>query len=146
MGLLSNSAILLGKELRAEFRSRELLTTTVVFILMIVVLFSFTFDPTTEESRHFGPGLLWLAFLFAASLMLQPCFVREQNNDTLGALRLSVSDPFAIFLSKLCANTLFLVLTEILLLPIFAVLYNVPLLKVFPQLMLVFLAGSLGLS
>src|SRR6266481_3418518 len=134
MSLLSNTSVLLGKELRTEFRSRELLTTTVVFILMVVVLFSFTFDPTREESRRFGPGLLWLAFLFAASLMLQPGFLREQTNDTLSALRLSVSDPFAIFLSKLCANTLFLLITELLLLPIFAVLYNVPLLGVVPQL------------
>ena len=92
MALLSNTAVLLGKELRTEFRSRELLTTTVVFILTIVVLFSFTFDPSVSESRRFGPGLLWLAFLFAASLMLQPGFLREQNNDTLSALRLSVSD------------------------------------------------------
>src|SRR2546429_4122856 len=146
MSLLSNSAILLGKELRTEFRSRELLTTTIVFILMVVVLFSFTFDPTAEESRRFGPGLLWLAFLFAASLMLQPCFLREQTNDTLSALRLSVADPFAIFLSKLCANTLFLLLTKLLLLPVFAVLYNVPLLPVVPQLTLVLFLGSLGLS
>ena len=146
MSLLANTTILLGKELRTEFRSRELLTTTIVFVLIVIVLFSFNLNPTTEESRHFGPGLLWLAFLFAASLMLQPCFVREQNNDTLSSLRLSVSDPFAIFLSKLCANTLFLLLTELLLLPIFAVLYNVPLLGVFPQLLLVLSLGSLGLS
>ena len=146
MSLLSNTSVLLGKELRTEFRSRELLTTTIVFVLIVIVLFSFNLNPTTEESRHFGPGLLWLAFLFAASLMLQPCFVREQNNDTLSALRLSVTDPFAIFLSKLCANTVFLLLTELLLLPIFAVLYNVPLLEVFPQLMLVLSLGSLGLS
>jgi heme exporter protein B len=146
MNLVSDTAVLLGKELRTEFRSRELLTTTVVFILMVVVLFSFTFDPTTEESRRFGPGLLWLAFLFAASLMLQPCFLREQTNDTLSALRLSVADPFAIFLSKLCANTLFLLLTELLLLPVFAVLYNVPLLPVVPQLVVVLFLGSLGLS
>src|ERR1700687_4672604 len=121
MSLLSNTTVLLGKELRTEFRSRELLTTTVVFILMVVVLFSFTFDPTREESRHFGPGLLWMAFLFAASLMLQPGFLREQTNDTLSALRLSVSDPFAIFLAKLAANTLFLMLTEVLMLPIFSI-------------------------
>jgi heme exporter protein B len=146
MSLLSNTSTLLGKELRTEFRSRELLITTVVFILMVVVLFSFTFDPTREESRRYGPGLLWLAFLFAASLMLQPCFLREQTNDTLSALRLSVSDPFAIFLSKLCANTLFLLVTELLLLPVFSVLYNVPVLAVFPQLSLVLFLGSLGLS
>jgi heme exporter protein B len=131
MTLLSNTAVLLGKELRTEFRSRDLLTTTVVFILMVVVLFSFTFDPSTSESRRFGPGLLWLAFLFAASLMLQPCFLREQNNDTLSALRLSVGDPFAIFFAKLIANTFFLLLTEVLMLPVFAVLYNVHILSVF---------------
>jgi heme exporter protein B len=146
MGLLSSTTALLGKELRTEFRSRELLTTTVVFILMVIVLFSFTFDPTYSESRRFGPGLLWLAFLFAASLMLQPCFLREQNNDTLSALRLSVNDPFAIFLAKLVANTLFLLFTEVLMLPIFAVLYNVPVLRVLGQLLLVFFLGSLGVS
>jgi heme exporter protein B len=146
MALLSNAAVLLSKELRTEFRSRELLTTTVVFILTIVVLFSFTFDPSVTESRRFGPGLLWLAFLFAASLMLQPCFLREQNNDTLSALRLSVSDPFAIFLAKLAANTLFLLFTQVLLLPVFSVLYNVPVLAAFPQLVLVMFMGSLGLS
>src|SRR5713226_2846740 len=146
MSLLSNTAVLLGKELRTEFRSRELLTTTVVFILMVIVLFSFTFDPTSAESRRFGPGLLWLAFLFAASLMLQPCFLREQTNDTLSALRLSVSDPFAIFLSKLAANTLFLLLTELILLPIFSVLYNIPVLPVLGYLVLVLFLGSLGIS
>jgi heme exporter protein B len=146
MSLLSSTTALLGKELRTEFRSRELLTTTVVFILMVIVLFSFTFDPTYNESRRFGPGLLWLAFLFAASLMLQPCFLREQNNDTLSALRLSVSDPFAIFLAKLIANTLFLLFTELLMLPVFAVLYNVPVLRVLGQLLLVFFLGSLGVS
>jgi heme exporter protein B len=146
MSLLANASVLLGKELRTEFRSRELLTTTVVFILMILVLFSYTFDPTSAESRRFGPGLLWLAFLFAASLMLQPCFLREQTNDTLSALRLSVDDPFAIFLAKLTANTLFLLLTELLLLPIFSVLYNVPVLPVLGWLILVLFLGSLGVS
>src|SRR5213596_3366306 len=146
MALLQNAGVLLEKELRAELRSRELVTTTVVFILMVVVLFSFTFDPTSVESRRFGPGMLWLAFLFAASLMLQPCFLREQTNDTLGALRLSVSDPFAIFLAKLAANTLFLLFTQVLLLPVFSILYNVPVLAAFPQLVLVMFMGSLGLS
>src|SRR5476649_2441259 len=146
MTLLSNTSALLGKELRTEFRSRELLTTTVVFVLIVIVLFSFTFDPTSEESRRFGSGLLWLAFLFAASLMLQPCFLREQSNDTLSALRLSMSDPFAIFLAKLVANTLFLLFTELLMLPVFSILYNVPVLRVFGQLVMVFFLGSVGVS
>src|SRR5438094_8969133 len=146
MALLANTTVLLGKELRTEFRSRELLTTTVVFILVVIVLFSFTFDPSVGESRRFGPGLLWLSFLFAASLMLQPCFLREQNNDTLSALRLSVSDPFAIFLAKLAANTLFLLLTELFLLPFFAMMYNVPVAGVLHWLVLAFVLGILVIS
>jgi len=146
MSLFSNTAVLLGKELRTEFRSRELLTTTVVFILVVLILFSFAISPTTEESGEFGPGLLWLAILFAASLMLQPCFLREQNNDTLSSLRLAVGDPFSIFLAKLIANTLFLLLTELIMLPLFAIFYNVPILPEFPWLLLVLFLGSLGIS
>jgi heme exporter protein B len=146
MSLLPNAAVLLGKELRTEFRSRELLTTTVVFILIVLFMFSITFQPTSDESRQIGPGLLWLAFLFAASLMLQHCFLREQHNDTLSALRLSVSDPFAIFLAKLIANTFFLLLTELLLLPIFAMMYNVQIMPVLHWLLLEFFLGSLGTS
>jgi heme exporter protein B len=146
VSLVSNTTALLGKELRTEFRSRELLTTTGVFILVVVVLFSFTFDPSSAESRRFAANLLWLAFLFAASLMLQPCFLREQNNDTLSALRLSVDDPFAIFAAKLAANTLFLLITELVMLPVFAILFNVPVLRVFGQLAMVLFLGSLGIS
>src|SRR5499427_1049276 len=146
MALLSNAAVLLGKEVRTEFRSRELLSTTMVFVLVVVVVFSFTFDPTTTESRRFGPGLLWMAFLFAASLMLQPCFLREQVNDTLGALRLAVEDPFAVFLAKIAANTVFLLFTELVMLPVFAALFNVSFASQLPGVLLTFLLGSLGIS
>jgi heme exporter protein B len=146
MSLFSNTAVLLSKELRTEFRSRELLTTTVVFILVVLILFSFAISPTTGESREFGPGLLWLAILFAASLMLQPCFLREQSNDTLSSLRLAVSDSFSIFLAKLIANTLFLLLTELIMLPFFALFYNLPILPELHWLILVLFLGSLGIS
>src|SRR6516162_3705654 len=141
MGLFSNAAAILGKEVRTEFRSRELLSTTIVFVLIVVVLFSFTFGPTSNEARRFGSGLLWLAFLFAASLMLQPCFLREQTNDTLSALRLSVSDPLAIFLGKGAADRLFLVIAGLLLLAVFAVMYSVPVLSVLHWVVLVFFLG-----
>jgi heme exporter protein B len=146
MSTVRAAAILAAKELRAELRTRELLATTIVFVLVVVVLFSFTFDPSSTESRRFGPGLLWLAFLFAGSLMLQPCFLKEQQNDTLSALRLAPIEPFSIFLGKLAANVLFMFLAEVLLLPIFAVLYNVPVLGVLWQLLLVFLLGSIGIA
>lgn len=146
MSFVHSTATILAKELRTEFRSRELLGTTVVFVLIVLVLFSFTFDPTTSESRRFGPGLLWLAFLFAGSLMLQPSFLREQTNDTLSALRLAPIDPFSILAGKMAANFLFLLLVELLLLPVFAVLYNLAILRVLPQLVLILVLGTIGIT
>lgn len=139
------AAILLAKELRLEFRTRELLTGTVIFVLVVIVLFSFAFDPTAADSRRYGPGLLWIAFLFAGSLMLHPSFAREQANQTLDALRMAPISAFAILLGKMLANFIFLAIAEIVLVPVFAVLYNVPLGGVAGRLALVLALGTLGL-
>ena len=142
--LLRPAMALLAKELRTEFRTRELLATTLVFVLMVLVLFSFTFDPTAAETRRFAPGLLWLALLFAGSLMLHPSFTREQANDTLAALRLAPIEPMAILVAKIAANLCFLLVAELLLLPIFAALYNLSLLPVIGRLAAVLFLGNAG--
>jgi heme exporter protein B len=146
MSLARATGLILAKELRVELRSRELLSTTLVFVLLVLVLFSFTFDPTAAEARRFGPGLLWLALLFAGSLMLQPSFVREQTNDTLSALRMAPIEPFAVLLGKLVANACYLFFVELILLPIFAALYNLAILPVLGRLLLVLLLGTIGLA
>jgi heme exporter protein B len=138
------AAILLGKELRLEFRTRELLNATVVFALVVVVLFSFAFNPTPAESRRYGPGLLWIAFLFSGSLMLNPSFSREQSNDTLDALRMAPVSSFAILLGKMLANFIFLSLAEVVLVPVFAVLYDVSLAGIVGRLVLVLVLGTIG--
>lgn len=139
------AAILLSKELRLEFRTRELLNATVVFAVIVVVLFNFAFEPTAAESRRYGPGLLWIAFLFAGSLMLQPSFAREQTNSTLDALRMAPISPFAIILGKMLANLIFLLVAEVILVPVFAVLYNVSLAGIVGRLIVVLLLGTIGL-
>jgi heme exporter protein B len=145
MSTARSTAILLAKELRLEFRTRELLTATVIFVLVVIVLFSFAFDPTVADSRRYGPGLLWIAFLFAASLMLNPSFAREQANQTLDALRMAPISAFAILLGKMLANFIFLAIAEFILVPVFAVLYNVSLAGVAGRLALVLALGTLGL-
>jgi heme exporter protein B len=139
------TSILLAKELRLEFRTRELLNATIVFAMVVVVLFSFSFDPTAAESRRLGPGLLWIAFLFAGSLMVHPSFGREQINQTLDALRMAPISPFAILLGKTMANLLFLSAAEVVLVPVFAVLYNVSVVGVIGRLALVLTLGTFGL-
>jgi heme exporter protein B len=138
------AAILLAKELRLEFRTRELLNATIVFAIVVVVLFSFAFNPTPAESRRYGPGLLWIAFLFSGSLMLHPSFAREQSNDTLDALRMAPVSSFAILLGKMLANFIFLSLAEVVLVPVFAVLYDVSLTGIVGRLVLVLVLGTIG--
>jgi heme exporter protein B len=139
------AGVILAKELRLELRTRELLNATVVFGIVVVVLFSFAFDPTVAESRRYGPGLLWIAFLFAGSLMLHPSFAREQSNDTLDALRLAPISSFAILLGKMLANFIFLSVAEIILVPVFSVLYNVSLSGIVGRLILVLVLGTIGI-
>ena len=135
---------ILAKEVRTEFRSHELLTTTAVFSLMVVVMFSFSFDATREEARAFAPGLLWIAILFSGTLMLEPAFLREQANETLSALRLAPIPPYSILLGKTLASFLFLGITEALLLPVFVVLYNISVSGVLLPLVLALALGTLG--
>ena len=146
MSTVRAAGILLGKELRLEFRSRELLSATIIFALVVVVLFSFAFDPTAAESRRYGPGLLWIAFLFAGSLMLNPSFSREQINETLDALRMAPISPFAIVLGKMLANFIFMSVAELILVPVFAVLYNISLAGIVWRLVLVLMLGTIGLT
>jgi heme exporter protein B len=146
VGLSRATFAVFSKELRVEFRSFELLTSTIVFALVVVFVFSFAFSPSAADSRRFGAGFLWIALLFASSLMLQPSFTRERTNDTIAALVLAPVDPFAIIAGKLFANFFFLVLVEVILLPAFSVLYDVPLLGVIGPLAGVMLLGTFGIA
>ena len=145
MNAARSAAIVLVKEIRAEMRTRELLQTAVIFVVMVIVMFSFAFDPTAAESKRYGPGLLWIALLFAGSLMLNPSFAKEQSNDTIYALRMAPASSFAIVFGKMLANFLFLLITEVILLPVFAVLYNIPVWPVAGRLALVLVLGTFGL-
>jgi heme exporter protein B len=145
MNALRATLTLFAKECRLEFRTRELLTATVVFSLIIIVFFNFAFDPTPAEARRFGPGLLWIAFFFAGSLMVNPSFAREQTNDTLDALKMAPIPSFAILGAKMLANMLFISIAELILVPVFSVFYNVSLVGIVGPLALVLVLGTVGL-
>ncbi|MGA3299927.1 MAG: heme exporter protein CcmB [Candidatus Acidiferrales bacterium] len=78
--------------------------------------------------------------------MLNPSFSREQNNETLDALRLAPISPFAILLGKMLANFIFMSVAELILVPVFAVLYNISLAGIIWRLALVLMLGTIGLT
>ena len=83
----------LAKDLRLEWRSKDALNAMLFFGLLVVVIFSFAFDPTAEESRHIAGGLIWVAFLFAAVVALNQTWARELRNQVLDAYRVAPAPP-----------------------------------------------------
>lgn len=125
MRFLRQSWTVMVKDLRSELRTKEALNASLSFALVILLLFSFAFDPTAEMTREISGGLLWLVFAFAGALILNRSFARELANDCLDALIASPVPGAALFLGKALANYLLLLAIELVCLPVFGVFYNV---------------------
>ncbi len=112
------------KDLRSEFRTKEALNASFAFSVVILVLFSFAFDPSSEQMQTISGGLLWLVFSFAGALILNRSFARELQNDCLDALISSPAPAAAIFMGKTLANFLLLMIVELASLAVFAIFYD----------------------
>lgn len=112
------------KDLRLEWRSKDAMNSMLFFALLVVVVFSFSFDPTAEESRQIAGGLIWVAFLFAAVVALNQTWARELRNQVLDAYRVSPAPANALFLAKAAGNFLFVMALEAVMAPLFMVFYN----------------------
>jgi heme exporter protein B len=136
-----------AKDLRAEFRNKEVLNAAVSFTLVVLLLFSFAFDPITNpDVRTMAGGLLWIVYAFAGVLVLNRSFARESANDCLDALVASPVPGSAIFLGKCFANSVLLLVLEVISLPIFGIFYDVRWTGEFRRLLLIFLLGTWALS
>jgi heme exporter protein B len=146
MNFLRQVLIIAAKDLRAELRTKEAVNAALAFALVILLLFSFAFDPSAETTRDISGGLLWIVFAFAGVLVLNRSFVRELPNDCLDALIAAPIPGAALFLGKVLANYVLVLAVELVSLPVFGVFYNVPWASQFWQLMLVVALGTWGLT
>ena len=146
MKFLRNTLTIAGKDLRSELRGKETINASLSFALVILLLFSFAFDPSDEMVHEISGGLLWLVFLFAGALILNRSFARELPNDCLEALIASPASPAQLFLGKCLANFTLLLAVEAVCLPVFGIFYNVRWTQSLGLLALVFLLGSWALT
>lgn len=133
---------IVAKDVAAELRSKETLSTLLIFALMIVVVFNFAFELRVENVHQIAPGVLWVAFTFAGILALNHSFVMEREEGCIEGLRLTPVDRGAIYLGKFLGNTLFMLVAEACILPVFAVLFDVSILN--PALWLIVVLGTVG--
>ena len=146
MEFLRLTLVILLKDLRAELRTKEAINASFAFALVILVLFSFAFDPEEDTTKAISGGLLWIVFAFAGTLVFNRSFARELPNDCLDALVAAPIPGAALFLGKALANYLLVLAIELVSLPVFGIFYNVHWTRQFPQLMLVVALGTWGLT
>ncbi|MBI2845274.1 MAG: heme exporter protein CcmB [Chloroflexi bacterium] len=144
IGFISKVFAILGKDLTAEIRSREILSGMFIFALLVILIFNFAFELQRGELASLAAGVLWVTFAFAGVLGLNRSFVLEKDRGSLEGLLLSPVDRGAIYLAKMLGNLIFILVTEAILVPLFAFVSNLalPLLPLLPVLLL----GSLGFS
>jgi len=118
------TAATLQKDLRLEWRSKDAVNSMLFFSLLVVVIFSFSFNPTAEESRQIAGGLIWVAFLFAAVVALNQTWARELRNQVLDAYRVSPAPAVALFLANVIGHFIFVSVLEALMTPLFIVFYS----------------------
>lgn len=136
--------ILLKKDFAAEFRSKDIVLTMLIFVLLVIIAFNFAFEPGSIEVAILAPGMLWISFLFAGILGLTRSFVAEKQNDCLLGLLLCPVDRGILYLSKALGNILFMLAVEAISLPIFAILLNFDILPFLAPIGVIFVLCTIG--
>jgi len=132
------------KDLTAEWRTRATFNAVVALAVVMLLLFGFALGPETEALQRAAAGIIWLTILFSGVLSFNRSYQIELDNGALETLLLYPGSRKAIFLGKFLANLVFVLLVEALLVPLAAILYDLPLVRALPGLILVSVLGTFG--
>ncbi len=141
----SVTAILI-KDFVSELRGKEMLLSMLVFSLMVAVIFNFSFPPGSEFIQEAAPGIIWMTFIFAGLLGMNRSFVYEVDKGCLQGIMLAPIDRAVIYISKLIVNFVFILLVELIALPLFVVFFKLDILGSPGYLLLVVLVSTLGFA
>jgi heme exporter protein B len=115
-------AAIVFKDIAIEYKNKEAFSSTLLFGLLVVVVFSFAFEG--QDRKALAPGMLWVAYSFAGILGLNRSLSMEIDNDCFQGLLLSPLSRSDLYIGKVIGNFVFTVIAELVLLPFFVVLNN----------------------
>ena len=145
-GTFKSIAILVRKDFLTEKRTKQMLGTMAVFALLILVVFNFTLNIGFAQKNSLAAGLLWIALTFASTLGFNQLYAPELEHGNIQAIRLLPIDKGLIYVSKVLSSFVFLLVMEAIVVPLFAVFFNLDLLSKFLPLSLTCILGAFGLS
>ena len=137
---------LLAKDLKTEWRTREIFTAMFVFAVLVVVVFNFAIGADTELIRQVASGVIWIALSFASVLGVQRTGQMERSEDSLQGVLLALHDRSALFIAKMLAQLLYLLVVVLWTLPLSGIWFRIDFLACFGELCVAFTLGMLGLS
>jgi heme exporter protein B len=137
---------IIGKDLRREWRTREILTTTISFAVLLMVVFTFAFYQDEETVAFVFPGILWISVVFSGTLAINRTFAQENESGCLRALALAPRTDVSLYLAKLIVNLLFMFAFEFVLVPVLAIAFDVDILTHLGWHTLVVVAGTIGFA
>ncbi len=144
MSVLHAAWLVARKDLQLELRTKEILTSTGLFAVLVVTLGSLAFYTDPVSSKNVAPGVLWISILFCGILLIGRSWALERENDAVFGLLMSPIPRSSIYIGKTMSALLLLFVVELLLVPLCLVFFQVePRGIVLPLLGLVFL-GSIG--
>jgi len=130
------------KDLAAEYRSRELISSMMVFAVLVIIIFNYTLNLEPNLRAKVTAGVLWGTFAFAGNIGLNRSMAVEKDRGCLDGLLLAPVDRSAILFGKAISTLIFMLLVEVIMLPLYGLFYGVNLLN--PGLLMVMLLGSIG--
>src|SRR2546423_8784946 len=143
--MFHDAAVIAGKDLRLEWRSRVTTNQIAPFAVLVLVLFASALDPDRGVLARATSGLFWVAVLFSGLLALQRTFTVEAADGNRDGLRLSGLDPAGIFLGKAGAVALELLALELVLGVGVVVMYGTTL-RSWPLLVVTCLVATTGVA
>ena len=144
MRLLNATLAIAWKDVRLEIRSRDTVVSALIFGLIVVVVFNFGLNRTPGSPAPVAPGLLWVAYGFVGVLAMNRAFAREQEQGALDGLLAAPVSRDAVFLGKMLGTLAFMLVIEVVLLPVFAVMLDLPALSA--TLGLIILLATIGFA
>lgn len=124
LNLLKAAITIAGKDIHSEWKTKQLLTTMLIFAGLVIVAFSFAFDPTNNTVKAVIPGMIWVITIFAGILGLNRSFLSEKQNDSLHGMIVAPIDPSSIYLGKFLANLLFATIVQLIAIPLLFILFD----------------------
>jgi heme exporter protein B len=137
---------LLKKDLLIELRSKEIVVSMAAFGVSVILLYSFSFNESPRTFSIFASGLIWMVFLFISVLGLHRSFSLEKEFDAIGLILSAPVDRSLIFLSKWVSGFLFLLIAQIIIVPLFWLFLDLDIPEQIGLWLLIFIMTDLGIS